>query len=146
MFASWNTDTWNFEILWNSRLLIGTNNDSYIYFNLWKKIWVNTKATNSTSTLTVNGSVKVWNCNTSWTGCNQLNAWEIRYVELEWATAWYFIGCAKTSANSWARRRLDGSTFNNTNFSNDSSCDDAVPYNLYSYPSLGIARPGQCSS
>lgn len=149
MFASWNTETWNFEILWNSRLLVGVKNDSYIFFNLGNTVGINTTGT-AGSTLNVKWSVKVGNCGKqSWFWSNRhavrdsSTVWQIRYVDT--TNPWQFVWCIKSGTDYY---RVSLSYGNNTvsNFTNSSDCTPAIPYNSDIYSQIWINLYQQCSS
>lgn len=148
MFASWNTDSWNFEILWNSRLLVGTYNNSYMYFNNENNVGINTTGVNST--LTINGGVQVASCGNR--VCNSSIAWQIRYFE-SWNTG-YFVWCRKqqwntyksnVNAANYARINLIDWTNHTTPIPFSSSCSEWVPYNIENYSKVGVQQVTQCS-
>jgi len=150
MFASWSTQTWNFEILGNNRLLVGTKNDSYIYFNLWNTVWINTTGT-AGSTLSIKWSVKVWNCGKAttrvWTiyyaTCDETTIWQIRYVDT--TNPWQFVWCIKDGSNyKWVSLSYGNNEV--SNFRNTTDCTASIPYSQENYSSIWYNLTQQCSN
>ena len=148
MFATWNIDSWNFEILGNNRLLVGVKNNSYLFLNSDSNVGINTTGTVG-STLNVKWSVKVGNCgktkrvaNQYYAACDETTVWQIRYVDR--TDPWQFVWCIKSGTNYY---RVSLSYGNNivSNFKNSTDCTPAIPYNSDTYSSIWINLYQQCS-
>lgn len=140
IYASWAAWTDNFEILWSPRILLWVKNGWYLYFDDNSKLWVNTTTFNASSTLNVNGPVKIGNdCNNR--SCWETNKWEIRYYEKD--NVWHFVWCTYTS--DWYKWRELTIGTNNQTVSSTNNCNSySTPYNSQIYEST-IAQQTSCS-